>query len=260
MLLAADCGNIHMVLGIREESGEIREVFRVETNRKKTGFEYAAGLSQILGLLSIDRADIQGVILSSVVPQLTDTLRQAFHMVTGRQTLVVGAGVKTGIRLQIDDPGTVAADLVATAVAARNRLPLPAIMIDMGTATTVTAVNAAGSYIGGAIMPGVQLSLNALTEGTSLLPSIEVAPPKRVIASATMDSMRSGIIYGTAGALDGLIDRFMETLPDVQSIVATGELCRVICPCCRHKIEIREHLVLEGLYEIWKLNRDCQKR
>ncbi len=255
MLLAVDCGNIHTVLGLLEENGEMREVFRLETNRKKTSFEYAASLSQILDLLSIARTEIHGVILASVVPQLTDTLQQAFRMVTGQPTLVVGAGVRTGLKLQIDDPGTVAADLVAAAVAAKNRLPLPAIIIDMGTATTVTAVNAVGAYIGGAIMPGVQLSLNALTAGTSLLPSIEVAAPKRVIASATVDSMRSGIIYGTAGALDGLIDRFMEALPDVQSIVATGELCHAICPFCRHKIELREHLVLEGLYEIWKLSR-----
>lgn len=259
MILAIDTGNTHIVLGCISSKGSISHILRMETNTRKTEFEYAADMQRILELGGVDVSEINGAIISSVVPPVTDVLRKAVHLITGIDALVVGAGIKTGLDIVIDDPGTIAADLVATAVAAKNYYPLPCIIIDMGTATTVTAVDMKGRYIGGAIMPGVNISIKALASGTSLLPNIDIVPPQKVIASNTVDSMRSGIVYGTAGQLDGIIDRFKDMLGDETCIVATGGLSGTICPFCRHIIQIDENLLLKGLYVIWDKNRGRKK-
>ncbi len=256
MILAIDTGNTHIVLGcINEKTGKISHILRLETNLKKTEYEYASDIKQILELEEVDRFGFDGAIISSSVPQIVDTLRKAVKIVTGITAMVVGLGVKTGLDIVLDDPSTIAADLVATAVAAKNLYPLPCIIIDMGTATTVTVVNAEGSYIGGAIMPGVKLSMRALADGTSLLPNIEIVPPKKTIASNTIDCMKSGIIYGSAGALDGILDHYIDELGgSVGSIVATGGLASTICPVCRHEITLDNNLLLKGLYVIYKKN------
>ena len=206
MILAIDTGNTHIVLGCIDEKGEISHIIRLETNLKKTEYEYASDIKQILELENVDRFAFTDAVISSSVPQLIETLRKAVKIISGIDAMVVGAGVKTGLDIVLDDPGTIAADLVATAVAAKNAYPLPCIIIDMGTATTVTVVDSKGRYIGGAIMPGVRLSMRALADGTSLLPNIEITPPQKTIASNTIDCMKSGIIYGSAGALDGILD------------------------------------------------------
>lgn len=256
MILAVDIGNTHTVLGCIDPEGKISHEFRIETNPQKTCFEYASDISQILRLLKLKESAFDGVIISSVVPALTSVLQDALKIVTRRQALIVGPGIKTGLRIQIDDPGTIAADLVTAAVAAKEEYPLPAVIIDMGTATTITVVNKEGSYIGGVIQPGVSISMNALAEKTSLLPSIDVALSKKVIATATGDSMRSGIIYGTAGSVDGILDRFLQELgtEDV-SLISTGGMAHLIIPYCRHKIIIEENLLLKGLWHIWKKNQ-----
>lgn len=206
MILAIDTGNTHIVLGCIDEQGEISHILRLESNLKKTEYEYASDIKQILELENVDRFGFSDAIISSSVPQLIDPLKKAVKIISGIDAMVVGAGIKTGLDIVLDDPGTIAADLVATAVAAKNEYPLPCIIIDMGTATTVTVVDAKGRYIGGAIMPGVRLSMHALADGTSLLPNIEITPPQKTIASNTIDCMKSGIIYGSAGALDGILD------------------------------------------------------
>ncbi len=254
MILAVDCGNTQTVLGCIDEQGNIANNFRMESNRNKSYFEYASDIEQIFQLLKVDSKAFDGVILSCVVPRLTDTYQKALKIVTGLDAVVVGAGIKTGLRIQIDDPGTIAADLVATAVAAKNEFPLPAIIIDMGTATTVTVVNQEGSYIGGVIMPGVNISLNALARETSLLPSTDITPSKKLIATATSDSMKAGIVYGSAGALDGIISRFEEEIGSAASVIATGGLAKVICPYCKHQIQVEEYLLLKGLWYLWKNN------
>jgi len=183
-------------------------------------------------------------------------------IISGIDAMVVGAGIKTGLDIVLDDPGTIAADLVATAVAAKNEYPLPCIIIDMGTATTVTVVDAKGRYIGGAIMPGVRLSMHALADGTSLLPNIEITPPQKTIASNTIDCMKSGIIYGSAGALaDGILDHYIDELGgSVGSVVATGGLASTICPMCRHAITLDSNLLLKGLYVIYQKNKAKKHR
>ncbi|MBQ3393442.1 MAG: type III pantothenate kinase [Lachnospiraceae bacterium] len=255
MILAIDTGNTHIVMGCISESGEISEIIRMETNQSKTAHEYAADMLQIFSLVGVDPGRIQGAVISSVVPPVTITLRNAVRMITGLDALILGAGVKTGLDIAIDDPGTIAPDFVANAVAAKEYYKHPCIIVDLGTATTVTVVDARGRYIGGAIMPGVDISMSALTSETSLLPNIEIEVPAKTIASNTIDSMKSGIIYGSAGALDGVIDRFKEVLGGQATVVATGSLAQTICPHCRHEITIEEDLMMKGLFLIWKKNQ-----
>lgn len=264
MILAIDTGNTHTVIGCIDSNGEIVQIMRIESNPFKTEYEYAANMKLILELNNVNLRRIEGAVISSVVPPLTVVLKNAVKIITGIDALIVGAGIKTGLPIMIDDPGTIAADLVATAVAAKEYYPLPCIIIDMGTATTVTVVDQKGRFIGGAILPGVGLSLNALTTGTSLLPKIEIVPPNKVIATNTVECMKAGIIFGSAGAIDGVLDRFTDTLEatgdEEWSIVATGGLAGTICPCCRHKIIMDENLLLKGLHIIWEKNRGGRRR
>ncbi|SFG31925.1 type III pantothenate kinase [Oribacterium sp. WCC10] len=261
MILAVDCGNTHTKIGCIDEGIVIEPVVRLETNRKKTMYEYASDIDRILSLTHLKEKNIDGVIISCVVPPLMDVLYDALKLVTGKNALMVGAGVKSGIRIQIDDPGTIAANLVSAAVGAKNLYSLPAIIVNMGTATTVTVVNAEGAYIGGIIMPGVTLSMDALTSGTSLLPSVDLAPPKKTISTQTMDAMKAGIIYGSAGALDGIIDRFTAELKiENPSIIATGGIAHVITKYTKHKMILDENLLLKGLWYIWCLNQNKRKK
>ena len=264
MILAIDTGNTHTVIGCIDPDGEIVQIMRMETNLTRTEHEYAASIKLILELNGVDTKAFEGAVISSVVPPLTLVLKKAVKLITGVDALVLGAGIKTGLPIMLDDPGTIAADLVATAVAAKEYYPLPCIIIDMGTATTVTVVDRAGRFIGGAILPGAALSMNALTAGTSLLPTIEIVPPNKVIATNTIECMKSGIIYGAAGAIDGVLDRFTGSLrasgDESWSIVATGGLAGTICPCCRHDITLDPNLLLKGLYLIWEKNRGAKRR
>lgn len=261
MILAIDTGNTHIVLGCIDNKGAISHIIRLETNLGKTEYEYASDIKQILELEGVDRYGFDGAIISSSVPPIIEILKRAVKVITGIDAMVVGIGIKTGLDIVLDDPSTIAADLVATAVAAKNEYHLPCVIIDMGTATTVTVVDAKGRYIGGAIMPGVRLSMRALASGTSLLPNIEIVPPSKTIASNTTDCMKSGIIYGSAGALDGILDHYIEELGgSVGSIVATGGLASTICPMCRHEITLDDNLLLKGLYVIYKKNKPRKPR
>ncbi|MBQ9805629.1 MAG: type III pantothenate kinase [Clostridia bacterium] len=256
MILAIDSGNSHVVFGCVENGEVVGEVFRIATDRGETDYGYAAKMKQIFDLCGISTSAFEGAVISCVVPPLTAVLARAVELLTGLKALVVGAGVKTGLHIAINDPGTVASDLVAAAVAAKENYPLPCVIIDMGTATTLTVVDEKGRYVGGAILPGVGLSLAALSEGTALLPHVEIMPPRNVIAANTVDSMKSGVVYGTAGSLDGLLDRFEESLGmPPAAIVATGGMSRLICPFCRHSVTIDETLLLRGLWLIWEKNR-----
>lgn len=258
MILAIDTGNTHTVLGCVDDRNEVVQTVQISTLIGGTAYEYAVKIRSILELADIDPAGFEGCIISSVVPLVTPVLVKAVKLITGLDSVVLGAGVKTGLDIRLDDPGTIAGDLVATAVAAKEEYPLPAIIIDMGTATTITVVDAAWSYLGGCIMPGTGISLEALTKETSLLPSIEFTAPKKVIGTNTIDCMKGGIVYGSAGALDGVIDRYTEQLGEVKTIVATGGLGRIIAPFCRHEIIIDNRLLLKGLGHIYRKNKEAQ--
>ena len=254
MILAIDVGNTNIVLGCIDK-GEILNIVRIQTNPRETAAECAVKLKQLLDFYGVDCRGIEGAIISSVVPQITGALREAIEQISGVRALIVGPGMKTGLNIRLDDPSTLAGDLVAGSVAAMSFYGTPAIVIDMGTATTMVVVDKNKSYLGGAIIPGVNLAYGALAMGTSLLPDIAIRPPKKVIASNTVDSMRSGAVFGTAAMLDGMIDKMEAELGEKCTIVATGGLARSIVECCRHEIIYDDDLLLKGLWVLYEKNK-----
>ena len=255
MLLAVDAGNTHIVLGCLD--GE-RTLFtaRLSTDRKKTADEYALMMRSLFDLHQVDRRLLDGAILSSVVSELTEALRAAMTIVSHHAPIVVGAGIKTGVNIKIDDPGQLGADLVVGAVAATERYPKPLIIFDLGTADTMSVIDGDGRFLGGAIMAGPRLGVDALSSGTSALPRIDLDLPAKVIGSNTITAMQSGAIYGHAALVDGLIDRVEAELGrPVASVIATGGLAGVIIPQCRRAITVDEDLMLRGLRLIYEKNR-----
>lgn len=258
MILALDVGNTHIVVGCIE-NGKICNIERIRTETSATSSEYAIKLSDILHYMHTDKEIFEGAIISSVVPPVTTELKTAVERITGKECLIVGPGIKTGMNVLIDDPATLGADLVVGGVAAITYYGTPAIIIDMGTATTVTLVDKNGAFRGGAIMPGVNLSFSALTSGTSLLPGIYIETPEKVIGTDTVGCMQSGAIYGTAAMIDGLIDRMEEELGYPCRYIATGGLASAVIPSCRHEIIYDDDLLLKGLWTLYEKNRKERK-
>lgn len=254
MILAIDVGNTNIVLGMIE-NGEILNVVRIHTDLRETGTEYAIKLRQVTDFYGIDLKSFEGAIISSVVPPVTESLRLAVESLIGKKPLIVGPGMRTGMNVRIDDPSTMAGDLVVGSVAAIACYGAPLIVIDMGTATTMVLIDNEGSYRGGAIIPGIKLSYGALSSGTSLLPDIAILPPKRVIATNTVDSMRSGAVYGTAAMLDGMIDRMEKEIGYPCTVVATGGLARTVVQNCSRDIIYDADLLLKGLWVLYDRNR-----
>lgn len=253
MILALDVGNTHIVLGC-VENGTISHVARMSTQESRTENEYAVAISQILALEGVSRTNFEGAVLSSVVPQVTEVLSQAVKLLTGCEVLTVGSGIKTGLNIRIDNPAQLGPDLVVGAVAALELHKPPLILIDMGTATTFSVIDASGAFLGGAIVPGVGLSLDALVAGTSLLQKIPFEVPHRCIGSNTIDSMKSGVVLGTVSMLDGMIERIEAELGAPATVIATGGLAARIIPHCKHKILYDGDLLLKGLWAIYKKN------
>lgn len=254
MILAIDMGNTNIEIGCLDHE-TIHFTERVRTDIYKTELEYAVLIQAIMDLNGISPKEITGAIISSVVPPLTQVLCEAVAKIAGVKALVVGAGLKTGLNIKMDNPGAVGADLVVDSVAALNEYGAPCIVIDMGTATTVTVVDDKKRYIGGAIIPGVMVSLESLVSGTSQLPRISMEAPRRAVASNTVDSMKSGIIFGQASLIDGMIERFEEELGYPCTAVATGGLAGTIIPNCKRKIILDKMLMLKGLRIIYEKNR-----
>lgn len=255
MLLTIDIGNSNVVIGCLNENNETIKLFRMVTDLKKTEDEYAAGMQMILQQNNIDCNGFEGAIICSVVPSLTEIFRTAVQKLTGHKALVVGAGIKTGLNIQIEDPASLGSDLVAAAVAAIAQFSLPVIVIDMGTATTMTVIDEGNRFIGGAIIPGVALSINALSGGTSLLHNVPIEAPKKCISDTTTACMQSGLVFGNAALLDGMIARFEEELGKKSTVVATGGIAPKIIPYCQHPIVYDEDLLLKGLGIIYKKNK-----
>lgn len=254
MILAIDVGNTNIVLGL-VENGSVGSVApRVSTNLKKTDFEYAALFRDVLDYAGVDVKTIEGAILSSVVWPLTSTLQSAVEILIGKKPLVVGKGLKTGLDIRLDDPGTIGADLVVGAVAALALYEPPMIIIDMGTATTITVVDAPARFLGGAIVPGLRVSMNALSGGTSQLPNVSLDAPSKCISTNTVACMQSGAIFGTAAMLDGMIDRMEEELGKKATVIATGGLSGRVVPCCKREIALEPDLLLKGLAVLWEKN------
>ena len=254
MILAVDIGNSNIVLGCMEGS-EILFEARVQTDTVKTSDEYCIQLKTLLDVYGVDIKKIEGSIVASVVPQVLNSVQTAIKKLTGTAPLVVGPGIKTGLNILIENPASVGADLVVGAVAALRGHEPPLIVIDMGTATTMTVLNEKGAVIGGSVIPGVKISLDALTQRTALLPGIQLDQPKAAIGRNTIDCMRSGIMLGSACMLDGLIDRMEEELGCKTTVIATGGIAKFVIPLCRHKMILEKDLILYGLAALYRANR-----
>jgi type III pantothenate kinase len=211
MILAIDMGNTNIVIGCVDDE-KIYFEERLSTNHLKTELEYAIDFKTILEIYHIEREEIKGAIISSVVPQLINVIKTAVEKIVGITPLIVGPGVKTGLNILMDQPRQLGSDLVVDAVAALHEYGTPAIVIDIGTATTISAVDDKENYVGGVILPGVRVSVDSLVSRTAQLPRISLEAPKRVIGKNTVECMQSGIIYGNASCIDGMIDRMSEEL------------------------------------------------
>ncbi len=254
MVFAVDVGNTNIVIG-GLKGKEVLFTERISTDKVKTSLEYAFLFKVALDLHSIDTKEIEGSIISSVVPPITPVIRTAIRKISPKKILVLGPGVKTGLRIRIDDPATVGADLVAGAVGALEKYKPPMIIVDMGTATTLMAIDKNGDYLGGSIMPGVRLSLNSLVSNTSMLQGISLEIPKKAIGHNTVDAMRSGLVYGHAMMIDGLIFRMEEELGESVTVIATGGLAKKVMPACRHDFILDDTLLLTGLRVIYEKNQ-----
>lgn len=254
MLLVFDVGNTNIKLGLFD-GDDLVMIARTSTDASKTGDELAIEIKGIFEVYDFDITKVQGTIISSVVPQVLVSLKRAVKLLFKEEPLVVGPGLKTGINIRIDNPSSAGADLVTGCVGAAEMYKLPCIVISMGTATTVFVVDKEKSMIGGAIIPGVGTSLNALVKQGALLPSIAIQAPHRVIGKNTDECMRSGIVIGTASMIDGMIDRMQAEIGEECSLVATGGLAAEIVPSCAHKIELRDDLMLQGLKILYDKNK-----
>lgn len=253
MIFTVDVGNSNIVLGgIRDN--EIVFEARLRTDATKTSDEYCIDLKMILDVYNLSSADIEGSIIASVVPQVSNSMQTAIRKLTGKAPLVVGPGLKTGLNIAIDNPAQTGADLVVGCVAALREHKAPMIIIDMGTATTMIVLDKNSAMIGGAIIPGVKISMDALTNRTALLPGLQLDQPKRAIGRNTIDCMRSGLMLGSACMIDGMIDRMEEELGYQTTVIATGGIARFVLPMCRHEIIYDKDLIVKGLAALYREN------
>jgi len=255
MLLAIDAGNTNLTLGVYEDS-QLRLQARLATDRRLTPDQLAAQLIDMFRLYDLSPKDCEDAVISSVVAELTGALACAAQKLTGCEPLVLAPGVKTGLNIRIDNPAQLGADLIATAVAAKKRHPLPCLVIDLGTATKISALGKDGSFLGCSIAAGLAISLEALAAFTSALPRVAFQAPLRSIGTNSVDSMQSGTVFGTAAMIDGMCARMEQEMGmPAQSIVATGGLSRDIIRHCNREIIHSKDLALFGLWEIYRRNR-----
>lgn len=253
MILAVDIGNTNIALG-GFSGDEAVFVARLSTDASKTADEYAVLILGTLALYGVEKATVEGAIISSVVPPLNSVIKNALGFICAAEPMLVGPGIKTGINIHCDNPVSVGSDLICACVAVKQLYGAPALIIDMGTATKITLMNENGAFEGVSIIPGVQMGANALSEGTAQLPQVSVEIPPSVIGKNTVDSMRSGIVYGNASLIDGMIDRINETLGKELPVYATGGSAATVIACCRHRITVDSELVLKGLNIIYNKN------
>lgn len=259
MILAFDIGNTNIVMG-GLEGKDTRFLTRMSTSLDKTEAEYTVLVKELLDIHKVDLDQVEGSIISSVVPPLISIFRNVVQVLTGKEAMVVGPGMKTGLNIAAGDPRELGADLVVAAVAALEKYPKPQILLDMGTATTFSVIDREGMFRGVIIYPGVMVSFDALTERTAQLPRISFDEPRQVIGTTSVDSMQSGLIFGNAAMVDGLIDRIEAELGETCTVVSTGGLSPKIVPHCRHQVVNDDDLLLDGLRILYEKNRPKNKR
>lgn len=254
MILTVDIGNSNIVLG-GVDGEKIVFKARLRTEATKTSDQYCVDLKILLDVYGIGPGEIEGAIIASVVPQVLNSFQTAIRKLTGKTSLVVGPGLKTGVNILLENPSQIGADLVAADVAALREHKPPLIVIDMGTATTMAVLDGSGAHIGGCVCPGVRISLEALTDKTALLPGIQLDRPKRVIGRNTMECMRSGVMLGAACMLDGMIARMEAELGEKTTVIATGGIAKFIIPLCRTPMIYDKDLIVKGLAALYRDNR-----
>ena len=253
MILTVDIGNSAITLG-GFVGDELKFSSRISTDRKRTADEYAVSILNSFKLYGIDKNDVNGVIIASVVPPINSSMREAVMLIFGIEPIFVGPGVKSGILIQCDIPSSVGADIIASSVAAKAIHGCPCLVVDVDTVTKITLVDKKGAFVGTSIMPGILMGLDALADGTAQLPKISLEAPESVMGKNTADSMRSGAIYGNASMIDGMIDKVERELGEKITVCITGELSSLVSPYCNHHMEDDTHLVLKGLNLIYKKN------
>lgn len=247
MILLTDIGNSNIVLAI-VENDKIVETFRLKSNIDKTSDEYFVSIKAIL-----KEFIIHDVIISSVVPVITSALKKVFIRLFKKEPIILGPGIKTGIMLKVDDPKTVGSDIICDCAGLKG-IADEAIIVDLGTATKYIYVKNQ-TFLGVSISPGVSVSMKALVNSAALLPSVELVCPKKVIGTSTVSCIQSGVIYGSAAQVDGMIDRIKEEInnPNIK-VIATGGLSKLIVPLCKNEIVLIEDLTLLGLLKIYNIN------
>lgn len=253
MLLAVDIGNTQTHLGAFQ-NGNLLEHWRLATERDSTADELASAYTNLLALRNLSFSDLDDVIVSSTVPKIVPEYVEMTERYLGEKCLVVGPGLKTGMPIRVENPRELGADRLVNAVAAYDRLGGPCVVVDFGTAITFDAISADGEYLGGIIAPGVEISLNALTERAAKLPQVELTEPERLIGRTTLEAIQSGVIYGFAAQIDGIVERLRDELGDELQVIATGGLSTHIVPFCETVELTDDMLTLVGLRLIQERN------
>lgn len=253
MILAIDVGNTNIVIGGLDGDG-VYFTARISTDKSKTAIDYASKIKNILEIYAIDRSQIEGGILSTVVPALATVLTEAVEKLLGVHLILVNSGMDLGVKIMMDNPKSVGADLLVDAAAVIAEYPQPSLFFDMGTATTVSAIDKDGNYIGGMIIAGVELSLEALSNGTAQLPHISMEAPEKMLGKNTIDCMKSGVIYGNAAMVDGIIERAEEEMGGPLTVIATGGIAKKVVPYCKKNVICDDNLTLKGLWLLYQKN------
>lgn len=257
MLLATDIGNTNIVFGGMEE-GKILFQARIATDREKSSDQYAMTILKLLAVYGIAVERIEDCIISSVVPPVLNAVRTGITKLLGIRPMVVGAGLKTGLNIQVDNPAQVGSDRIVAAVGALVDYEAPLILVDMGTATTLEVVGRNNTYLGGCIIPGVRTALNGLVASSAQLPGISLELPEKTIGTNTEDCLRSGVLCGAAAMLDGMVERLEAEMGEKATVLATGGIAPLVVPLCSRRFLLEEDLILKGLQVIYRKN--CRKK
>ena len=254
MLLAIDIGNTNLVIGCIEND-KILFKARIATDRTRTSDQYGVEIKNMMEAYGVQVSDIDDCIIASVVPPVFNSVKTGVWKVIGKQPMVVGPGLKTGLNIHVDVPSQVGSDRIVVAVAALAEYKAPLILMDLGTATTMDVIEPDNVYMGGVILPGVKVALDALTSRAAQLPAISLDKPKSVVGKNTVDCMRSGMMYGTAASIDGLVERIEAELGHPATLIATGGMAQFVTPLCKREIILEKDLLLKGLNIIYKKNK-----